>query len=85
MKQSPAFRELAVKHERPTAQPMVFIQLGKCYDGDICKVWQGSEEGMLKFGDRQGCYKEEMDEWLLFQSLKEGLECDPRKPGQILF
>lgn len=40
---------------------------------------------MLKFGDRQGCHKEEMDEWLLFQSLKEGLECDPRKPGQILF
>ena len=38
---------------------------------------------MLKFGDRQGCFKEEMDEELLSLSLKE-LECDTGKPGQIL-
>lgn len=40
---------------------------------------------MLKFGDRQGCFKEEMDEELLSLLLKEELECDPGKAGQILF
>lgn len=39
---------------------------------------------MLKFGDRQGCFKEEMNEELLSLSLKKKLECDPRKPEQIL-
>ena len=59
MEQGHALSELAIKRERHTFQQTILIQLCKCCDGGMRRVWWSS--GVLRFGGRQGHFKMEMD------------------------